>query len=157
MIPVKVRKLATDEQPPLSLMLTADPSREMIKSYLHRSQIYLAEQEGRVVGVLALLSTRPLTLEIINIAVDEAYQRQGFGRQLIAFAICRARADGYRTLEIGTGNSSLPQLALYQQCGFRIDSVVKNFFLRHYDQTIVENGIRCADMIRLSYRVDIDR
>lgn len=61
-----------------------------------------------------------------------------------------ARGQGAKTLEIGTGNSSLNQLGLYQKCGFRIIGVDKDFFTRHYEDEIVENGIICRDMIRLS-------
>jgi ribosomal protein S18 acetylase RimI-like enzyme len=54
------------------------------------------------------------------------------------------------TLEVGTGNSSIGQLALYQKCGFRITGIDYNYFIRHYDEPIFENGIPCRDMIRLA-------
>ncbi len=94
--------------------------------------------------------TRPQTIEIVNIAVDESHQGQGIGKDLLRHAISTAKTLGYTTIEIGTGNSSIGQLALYQKCGFRIVEVDLNFFLRHYEEEIIENGIRCMDMIRLS-------
>lgn len=51
---------------------------------------------------------------------------------------------------VGTGNSSLDQLAFYQKGGFRICGVDRDFFVQNYDQQIVENAIQCLDMIRLS-------
>ena len=51
-------------------------------------------------------------------------------------------------VEIGTGNSSLDQLALYQKLGFRITGIVAGFFY-DYPKPIVENGIACRDMVRL--------
>jgi len=65
-------------------------------------------------------------------------------------AIQVAKTKGYKTIEIGTGNSSLGQLALYQKCGFRIVGVDRDFFVRHYQDEIFENGIQCRDMVRLS-------
>jgi hypothetical protein len=61
-----------------------------------------------------------------------------------------ARRLGCRILEIGTGNSSFHQLKLYQRCGFRITGVERDFFVRHYEEEIIEDGIRCVDMIRLA-------
>lgn len=55
-----------------------------------------------------------------------------------------------KVLEVGTGNSSISQLAFYQKCGFRIVGVDKDFFKRHYEERIIENGIECIDMIRLN-------
>lgn len=70
-------------------------------------------------------------------------------RRLLQDAVDRHRAKGWRELHIGTGNSSIGQLALYQKCGFRIYSVVKDFFTDKYEGKIHENGIWCRDMIWL--------
>lgn len=59
---------------------------------------------------------------------------------------------GFETVEIGTGNSSIDQLAFYQKCGFRIAAIDPDFFIRHYPEPIFENGIQCRDMIRLEYK-----
>lgn len=64
-----------------------------------------------------------------------------------------ARKDNFKILEVGTGNSSINQLALYQKCRFRIVGVDKDFFKRHYKEKIIENEIECIDMIRL--RMDL--
>ena len=52
-------------------------------------------------------------------------------------------------VEVGTGNSSLDALAFYQRAGFRIVGVIPDFFVDNYPEPIVENGIRCIDMVRL--------
>ena len=61
-----------------------------------------------------------LAVEIKNIAVREDRQGQGLGKKLLQEAIRVAKNKGYERIEIGTGNSSIGQLALYQKCGFRI-------------------------------------
>ncbi|MBG9587812.1 GNAT family N-acetyltransferase [Cytobacillus firmus] len=147
---MKIRKIDHSEPPPMNLLLSADPSIEFIKDYVNRGETYFAEISGEVVGVYILLATRPGTCEIINIAVSEKYQGEGIGRKLLEHAIELAFQGGYKTLEIGTGNSSIGQLALYQKCGFRITGVDRDFFVRHYKEDIIENGIHCRDMIRLS-------
>lgn len=49
------------------LLLAADPSKELIDSYLNRSFCYQATAQGQLVGIIILLPTHPETLEIVNI------------------------------------------------------------------------------------------
>lgn len=68
----------------------------------------------------------------------------------------KPKLTGFHTIEIGTGNSSIQRLALYQKCGFRMASIDHDFFLKHYDEPIYENGIQCMDMVRLSLVLQAD-
>lgn len=147
---MEIRSLCLNEKPPMELLLAADPSDEMINGYLPRGKCYVAEIEQRIMGVYVLLSTRPETVELVNVAIANSFQGQGFGRQLIHHAVQTAKSQGYKTIEVGTGNSSILQLVLYQKCGFKIIGVDKDFFIRHYSERIIENGLQCKDMIRLS-------
>jgi len=145
-----IRKLYIDEEPPMELMLLADPSKVIVEEYMQRGECFVAENDAQIIGVYVLLPTRPETVELVNIAVIEAQHGKGFGKQLVINAIEVAKSKGYRTIEVGTGNSSIGQLALYQKCGFRITGVDIDFFIRHYPEEIFENGIQCRDMVRLS-------
>jgi len=89
------------------------------------------------------------TMEIMNVAVHERLRGQGIGKKLVEDAIQVARELGVQSLEVGTGNSSIGQLTLYQKCGFRMEGVIKDFFTDNYEEEIFENGIQCRDMIRL--------
>lgn len=147
---MEIRMLNKDEELPMALLLQADPSRKLIEEYIHRGTCFIAEVEHQPIGIYVLLPTRPETMELVNIAVVEDQQGKGIGKKLVLDAIKTAQNMGYKTIEVGTGNSSLGQLALYQKCGFRINSVDVNFFIKHYAEEIFENGIQCRDMIRLS-------
>ncbi|WP_294741783.1 GNAT family N-acetyltransferase [uncultured Exiguobacterium sp.] len=147
---MNIRQLSVHEEPPMELLLAADPSQKLVESYVKRGHCFVAERNDQWIGIYVLLPTRPRTIEIVNIAVDELYQGRGVGKDLLRHSIHTAKTLGYTTIEIGTGNSSIGQLALYQKCGFRIVGIDLNFFLRHYEEEIIENGIRCTDMIRLS-------
>lgn len=153
MCEIKIRKLGNNEEIPYDLLLLADPSIEIINDYIHRGICYVAYTTNTIIGVCVMIRTRPLTLELVNIAVRETYQEKGIGKRLILNAIKIARKENSKILEVGTGNSSINQLALYQKCGFRIVGVDKDFFKRHYNEKIVENEIECIDMIRL--RMDL--
>ncbi|MGE6257283.1 GNAT family N-acetyltransferase [Heyndrickxia sporothermodurans] len=147
---MNIRRLHSNEIPPMELLLLADPSKEIVEEYIQRGQCFVLENEGDVIGVYVLLPTRPGTIELVNVAVDERVQGKGIGKQLVKHAIQNAKVQGYQTIEIGTGNSSVSQLALYQKCGFRMTGIDKDFFIRHYEEEIYENGIQVVDMIRLS-------
>jgi ribosomal protein S18 acetylase RimI-like enzyme len=148
-----IRKLRDEERIPIELMLLADPDEHVVNSYLGRSECFVMELNNAIVGVYVLLPTRPLTIELVNIAISDSYQGKGYGKHLVLDAINTARQEGYKTIEIGTGNSSVGQLALYQKCGFEIVGIDKDFFIRHYTEEIFENGIQCKDMIRLSLQL----
>ncbi|WP_058308242.1 GNAT family N-acetyltransferase [Gracilibacillus massiliensis] len=145
-----IRKLTKDGKPPMDLLLTADPCKDIVEKYLSRGECYLAESDTQIIGVFVLLPTRPETVELVNIAVTEKHHGKGLGKQLVIDAIEKSKSKGYKTIEIGTGNSSIEQLALYQKCGFRIVNIDIDFFIRHYPEDIFENGIHCRDMVRLS-------
>lgn len=147
---MNIRKLKQGEQPPMELLLLADPSEAIVKEYITRGECFVAEVDERIIGVYVLLPTRPETVELVNVAVSEEQHGKGIGRQLVMDAVEAARSKGYKTIEIGTGNSSIAQLALYQKCGFRIVGVDQDFFIKHYPEAIYENGIQCRDMVRLA-------
>lgn len=106
-------------------------------------------EKDQTIGVIVLLPTRPNTLEIINIAIDPNYQGKGYAKKLLKFAINNAKNKGFKHIEIGTANSSINQLALYQKVGFRINYIDKDFFLKNDYDEIYENHIQAIDMIRL--------
>ncbi|MFD3446049.1 GNAT family N-acetyltransferase [Microbacteriaceae bacterium 4G12] len=135
---------------PIELLLLADPHHDHITSYVQRGQLFTAKQEEQIIGAYVLLETRPKTMEIVNIAVISEHQGKGIGKQLIAHALEVAKHSGMHTVEIGTGNSSIDQLALYQKCGFRIVGIDHDYFVKYYEEPIIENGIVCRDMIRLA-------
>ena len=134
----------------MELLLLADPSQQLVEEYVKRGQCFVAEINARIIGVYVLLPTRPGTAELVNVAVVEDQQGGGIGKQLVKHAVLNAKKLDYKTIEIGTGNSGMGQLALYQKCGFRITGIDKDFFIRHYREEIWENGIQVKDMIRLS-------
>ncbi|KRK97811.1 hypothetical protein FD04_GL000782 [Secundilactobacillus odoratitofui DSM 19909 = JCM 15043] len=146
-ITFEVPKQVTDEM--MVLLLSADPDEQMIESYIHRAEIRVAKSADQIVGVICTLTTRPLTVEIVNLAVRDDYQNHGIGAQLINEVIQHCRAEKVTTLAIGTGSTSFGPLYLYQKLGFRMVGVDRDFFVRHYSRPIEENGLVLRDMIRL--------
>ncbi|WP_298832770.1 GNAT family N-acetyltransferase [uncultured Planococcus sp.] len=146
--------LSADESLPMDLLLEADPSEILVRAYCDSGWCMIGKQDGVLIGVYVLLALSETVVEIKNLAVSESFRDRGYGRQLLEHALAQAAQRGFRFVEIGTGNSSLGQLALYQKCGFRMHAIDPDFFRRNYPEPIFENGIECRDMIRLRYMVN---
>jgi ribosomal protein S18 acetylase RimI-like enzyme len=136
-------------QAPLQILLEADPSAGRIEGYLGRSRCFVATIDGGPVGAYVLQETAPRVVELMSIAVAPDRQRAGIGSRLLRHAVATARELGARRVEVGTGTFGY-QLAWYQRAGFRVEAVLRDFFLDNYDEPIVENGIQHRDMLRLA-------
>ncbi|MBM7603608.1 ribosomal protein S18 acetylase RimI-like enzyme [Metabacillus crassostreae] len=130
-------------------MLEADPSKEIVDNYLLKGSCFVMVYKEDIVGVVIITEVSQYENEIVNLAIQEKYRGKGLAKQLINSACDYSRKKGKKFIIVGTGNSSINQLALYQKCGFRIDYVKRNYFLENYTDLIVENGIPCLDMVML--------
>ncbi len=137
----------------MELLLLADPSEGLVRGYANTSNTVGATLGGEPIGVYVLLDKGEGLMELKNIAVHPDWQGKGFGKILIGHALERAGDRGATCMEVGTGNSSLDQLAFYEKAGFRRDRTDNGFFLRNYDEPIFENGMQCTDMIYLVKRI----
>lgn len=146
---LKIRRAAPTDAVPWPLLLDADGPRPEIEKYLQRGEQWLAEQAGEVVGQMVLMETRADTWEIMNIAVAESHKGQGIGTAMLRKAKTLAAQRGAHRLEVGTGNSSLRELAFYQRFGFRIVGVDFDYFVRRWGRATKQNGIPLRDMLRM--------
>lgn len=143
-------QLVEGDQVPYDLLLLADPSVDIIEEYLKHSEIFIAKQREETLGVIVLFPLTAETVEIKNISVQTRFQGQGFGSYLIKNAIRVAIHKKYKNICIGTANSSIGQLYLYQKLGFEITEIRKDFFTDNYAEIIYENGIQAKHMLLLT-------
>ena len=141
-------------QYPWSLLLLADPAREAIEPYINDAIVLGNKDEDSVDGVVVTSHLSGHAWEIKNLPFAPTSQGEGLGKALLQAALETCRNQGAHKLWIGTGNSSINQLGLYQKIGFRMVEIDRGFFERNYNEEIIENGIRCRDMERLVYTVN---
>ncbi|WP_461210785.1 GNAT family N-acetyltransferase [Desulfocurvus sp. DL9XJH121] len=134
---------------PMRLLLEADPSEQSIKAYLDNSLCYAAVESGEAVGACVLGHIGDSTLELYNISVLPRRQGQGIGTKLLHHAIAEARDAGIGRIELGTGTFGY-QLAFYQRLGFRVQEVIRDYFVDKYAEPIFELDIQLKDMLRLA-------
>ena len=147
---IQIRKMDSNDTIPYDLLYLADPSIDIVERYLKEGECHIAIANKETVGVYLIARKSFDTLEIVNIAVRESHQSTGIGKLLVEDVVLLSKDKGAKYLDVGTGNSSISQLAFYQKCGFRIVGIDVDFFKNNYTEKIVENGIECLDMIRLS-------
>jgi len=142
------------DQAPRDLLLSADPDWSRVQQSLENATIYGYQLDDQIVGVLVLKPLKVGVKEIMAIAVAESYQHRGIAKTMLQLVIKSCQQDpSCEQLQIGTGNSSLRQLALYQRAGFDLSAVWVNYFVDNYSQPIYENGIQCKSMVRLAQNV----
>lgn len=134
------------------LLLAESSKKALLWSLANLSDtIYRAESAGQLVGAATLRwNTDPS--EIVELAVAEGFQRQGFGRQIVEGLLTVARRRGKQKLIVGTGNASIDNIVFYQRCGFRMDHVRRDYFW-YQQPPDFENGIQVRDMIVFSSEI----
>lgn len=147
----EVRGAALEEIVPL--LLLAEPSEPSLRWSLNHmaDTVYRADAGDLLVGA-ATLRWGDDPAEILELAVAAEYQGRGLGRQIILWLAEEGRRRGKRQLVVGTGNSSLGNIAFYQRCGMRMDHVRRDYF-RYERRPLVENGIERRDL--LVFRLDL--
>ena len=98
-------------------------SRESLKTIVDsgNSHLFLAEVDGRVVGMLTLShypAPTGLKMWIEDVVVDEAMRGRSIGRLLVEKAVGYAATLGEGTLMLTSRPSREAANALYRSCGF---------------------------------------
>ena len=96
--------------------------------------VYVLTSSAEIAGAL-VIEAQNRALFIENVAVDPAFQGQGLGRRLMAFAEQCAREHGLRELRLYTNEVMVENLAFYQRLGFEeverhVDEGYRRVFLR---------------------------
>src|SRR2546428_2607560 len=102
-----------------ALFELADDSAAELDSYIEAGRVLVAVSGAEVIGHLQLTGTGdPRQAEIKNMAVREARQGQGIGRQLIQAAVDLVAAEGVMLLPAATAGAVTGNLAFYQRHDF---------------------------------------
>jgi ribosomal protein S18 acetylase RimI-like enzyme len=109
----------------------------MLENYIktiQRHAVFVLTVDDKIVGVLVLIK-QDQQLLLDNVAVHPDYQRQGFGRQLMALAEAHAKTHGLETIILYTNEQMTENIELYKKLGFveterRIEEGYRRVYMR---------------------------
>lgn len=141
-----ISRITDNKKQYLDLLLLADEQESMIDRYLERGELFVLD-DGGVKAVCVVTDEGDGVCELKNIAVAPGFQRQGYGRRLIAY-LCDRYSGRFGQMIVGTGE--VPGgLGFYKSCGFEYSHRIENFFTDNYDHMMVEEGVVLKDMVYL--------
>jgi len=143
--PLEIRRISSGREAYMPLLLEADPSESNIKAYLYDGELYVLLAKGKTAGA-AIIAMRPDgALELKNLAVAQEVRGLGYGAELLkhVFGLSAPRSE---KLYVGTSPANIP---FYEKFGFRQAYTVEDYFVKNYDEPILEAGKPLRDMIYL--------
>jgi len=130
----------------LDLLLLADEQEDQIDKYLDRGTLF-ALYDDDLKSTCVVTDEGNGTFEIQSLATYPQFQKQGYGRHLINY-VCDYFSGKGQSILVGTGDSP-PHLRFYENSGFVISHRLKNYFVEHYAEPIIEGGVQIKDKIYL--------
>ncbi|MEG0249550.1 MAG: GNAT family N-acetyltransferase [Peptostreptococcus sp.] len=146
-----IRKVDSDEEGLIELLLIGDEQLDMIEKYLYKGDIFAIFKEEKMIGACVVTKESQNIYELKNISLDWKFQRLGYGQKMIMYIENYYKNDE-NMLIVGTGESPMT-IDFYIKCGFERYSKVKNFFIDNYDHPIYEDGKQLVDMIYLKKKL----
>jgi ribosomal protein S18 acetylase RimI-like enzyme len=149
---VTLVEVVGDREAYLDLLLEADDSEAVVRSYLDDGLLFEIRDEDRLVGEVLVLREDD-AIEIKSIALYEAERGRGIGPRAIAEVVRRARGERVARVIVGTADSAPDTIAFYRRCGFR-DAGVREGFFDAYPEPVLVDGVQAHDMVLLELRLD---
>jgi len=130
----------------------ADDSQAQIATYIRLGEVLVARDGDRIIGHLQILETGDAGIfELKSMAVSEARQGEGIGRDLIEAAVARCRSRNGHRLIVSTATADIGNLRFYQRQGFRMYRIVQDAFgpSTGYPEGALVDGIPLRDQVFL--------
>lgn len=89
------------------------------------NELIVAELDGAVIGTLQITFTPSISFQggkratVESVRVDEKYREQGIGRELMLFAINRAREEKCVSMQLTTNADRTDAHRFYENMGFK--------------------------------------
>jgi len=133
------------------LFSEADDSATEIARYRDLGVILVGTEDGELLGHVQIVETdQQGVFEIKSLAVMENRRSQGVGSALVQAALTHCRERHARSVIVATAAASIAALKFYQRLGFRIQRVIRDFYVAERGYRPLElNGIPLRDEVIL--------
>jgi ribosomal protein S18 acetylase RimI-like enzyme len=143
-----------DRESYVPLLLEADESEAVLRSYLEHGELFEIREDGVPVGAVLLIPEDEGELEIKNIAIAEGLRGRGLGRAAVDEVVASSRARGVARLVVGTADTSEDLHRFYRRCGF-VDVGRREGFFDDYPEPVIERGRRAHDMMLFAMDLEV--
>jgi ribosomal protein S18 acetylase RimI-like enzyme len=150
---LKFRQATREDLPEIVRMLADDflgATREQYENPLPESyvkafeeikadknnELIIAEKGGGIIGTLQITFTPSISFQggkratIESVRVDEKYRGQGFGKELMEWAIGRAREENCVAVQLTTNSDRKEARRFYEDLGFKGSHLGMKLYLR---------------------------
>lgn len=131
-----------------------DQSEDETRMRIARSECYVAEDDGQIVGTILFSSAarskgcewfnRPEVSSLHQFAVLPQHQGRGIGGKLLAFVEDKARASGAREIALDTADGAADLIDWYRRRGYREVGHVQ-WDGKTYRSLVMSKTLRCDD------------
>jgi len=89
------------------------------------NELIVAEKDGKIVGTLQITFTPSISFQggkratVESVRVDDKYRGQGFGKELMKWAINRAREENCVAIQLTTNSDRKDAHRFYENLGFK--------------------------------------
>ena len=156
-LPVKrsivIKKEKENKEQYMDLLLEADPSKDMINTYLKDGELFALTYKETIACVAVVKKIDDETIELKNIVTKEEHRGQGLGKKMLKYLADNYKPK-YKKMIVGTSENNIP---FYVKQGFdKYEKTVKNFFIDNYDEEIIDGDLHCIDMYYYSKNLKDD-
>jgi ribosomal protein S18 acetylase RimI-like enzyme len=133
----------------IPLLHLAEDSDSQLEAAIDDGVMYVVADDGEHIGVVLALAHAPGEVELRYVAVAASHQRKGIGKAMLAHVAAASREMGAKRILVGTSSADTGNLDFYQRCGFRLQSIERDYFspARGYPPDFVLNGLPAVDMV----------
>ncbi len=133
----------------IPLLHLAEDSDSQLEAAIDDGVMYVVVDDAEHIGVVLALVHTPGEVELRYVAVAASHQRKGIGKAMLAHVADASRARGAKRVLVGTSSADTGNLDFYQRCGFRLQSIERDYFspARGYPPDFVLNGLPAVDMV----------
>ena len=151
---MKIQQIRREKDEYIDMLLMADPQKEMIESYLDKSEMFALINGGDVCTVCVVELLKNRKCELKNIVTRKEDRGKGYAKYMIRH-VCEHYGNRCDTMYAGTGNRK-KTLEFLGKCGFVNSHIVANYYLDHYSEPIYEGEVRLTDKIYLKKQLDAE-
>lgn len=113
--------------------------------YLKGDIVYVGTIDDKVIGVIGYSLDRYETKNywLGWFYVHKNYKGEGYGKELLGFVVKKLKSKGVKKIFVNTSSHYFYQnaLTLYIDNGFRVETVIRNYYGKNEDQIILAKKI----------------